>query len=181
MINCSQICRDILHRHQKTHQRDEADKASRAAAGAFRACLECASARSKCSGGNPCQRCSVKSTDCQYPPKKRQKTLPTNDAEQVAEASTQNGNIDYSAPVGATGDTMATEDTIRSRVSIAEAPWNERPLSVGIYENIWPQTAATLTNSHLSPTRDFQVLAATVPSNELPHNSWNKWCYAEPR
>lgn len=67
---------------------------------------------------------------------------------------------------------MATANTIQTRVSISEAPWSERHLRVGIYENIWPQSAANLTTSHLSPTRGFQGLAATVPSNELPRNSW---------
>lgn len=39
----------------------------------FRACLQCATARVKCSGSTPCQRCGIKELECQYPVQNKKK------------------------------------------------------------------------------------------------------------
>jgi hypothetical protein len=39
--------------------------------GTFRACLACAAARARCSGGSPCGRCGIRSIECVYPNKRR--------------------------------------------------------------------------------------------------------------
>lgn len=43
--------------------------------GTFRACLACATARSRCSGGTPCGRCESRKIECAYPSKRRK--IPT--------------------------------------------------------------------------------------------------------
>lgn len=39
----------------------------------FRACFGCATARVRCSGGSPCERCTTRSLKCTYPTKRRSK------------------------------------------------------------------------------------------------------------
>lgn len=63
---------DTLLRHEKSHHTTE-DRGPihRVTHGTFRACHGCASARSRCSGGTPCGRCSVRKLECIYPNKRR--------------------------------------------------------------------------------------------------------------
>lgn len=66
---------DTLLRHEKNHHTTDArGPLHRVTHGTFRACQACAAARSRCSGGSPCGRCSLRSLDCTYP-NKRRKTL----------------------------------------------------------------------------------------------------------
>ncbi|KAH8589872.1 fungal-specific transcription factor domain-containing protein [Bisporella sp. PMI_857] len=82
---------DILSRHQASHRSGGAAKLSRRTIGAgFRACLSCASARVKCSGSDPCNRCSNREIDCHYPPPTGKK-VKTRDQQQVAQLSASNG------------------------------------------------------------------------------------------
>ena len=66
---------DTLLRHEKSHHSTE-DRGPihRVTHGTFRACHGCASARSRCSGGTPCGRCSVRKLECIYPNKRRKAT-----------------------------------------------------------------------------------------------------------
>lgn len=67
---------DTLLRHEKSHHTTEdRGPVHRVTHGTFRACHGCASARSRCSGGTPCGRCSVRKLDCIYPNKRRKAAL----------------------------------------------------------------------------------------------------------
>lgn len=62
---------DTLHRHELSHHMPGAeggkDRAHRITVKTFRACVSCATARVRCSGGTPCGRCDSRSLECQYP------------------------------------------------------------------------------------------------------------------
>jgi hypothetical protein len=68
------ISRDILARHRNAHQLDDVRKsAPQTSKAMFRACFQCATARVKCSGSTPCQRCSIKEHECCYPVQTKKK------------------------------------------------------------------------------------------------------------
>jgi hypothetical protein len=70
---------DTLLRHEKSHHTTEdRGPVHRVTNGTFRACRACATARSRCSGGNPCGRCNIRKMDCVYP-NKRRRTATAND------------------------------------------------------------------------------------------------------
>lgn len=63
---------DTLLRHEKNHHSSDArGPIHRVTDGTFRACQACATARSRCSGGSPCGRCSLRTLKCVYPNKRR--------------------------------------------------------------------------------------------------------------
>ena len=63
---------DTLLRHQRSHNAtEERGELHRVTSGTFRACTQCAVARSRCSGGAPCGRCTLRKLECLYPEKKR--------------------------------------------------------------------------------------------------------------
>ncbi|KAH8798621.1 hypothetical protein F5884DRAFT_138828 [Xylogone sp. PMI_703] len=64
---------DILSRHQAAHQQTGGTVPRRTGT-FFRACLPCAAARSKCTGSDPCTRCSEKTLTCNYPMKSSKAT-----------------------------------------------------------------------------------------------------------
>ncbi|THZ74778.1 hypothetical protein D6C84_09287 [Aureobasidium pullulans] len=55
--------RDTLQRHELIHQKDPGVSKLKGA----RACKECAGSKVRCNGTMPCERCTVKQTDCVYP------------------------------------------------------------------------------------------------------------------
>jgi hypothetical protein len=57
------VRRDALQRHTLTHQQTEPSLIRRGG----RACRACSTAKARCSGDDPCSRCSQKSLDCLYP------------------------------------------------------------------------------------------------------------------
>lgn len=64
---------DVLHRHNQSH--DYKRKASEGRGGSSsRACKECALSRVRCSRGTPCDRCSQKRTQCEYPVRRKRKS-----------------------------------------------------------------------------------------------------------
>jgi len=76
---------DILSRHHAAHHSDNAVPATRRTIGAgFRACRSCAAARVKCSGADPCDRCSNRGIECKYPPPAR-KTAEIGDQQEIAQ------------------------------------------------------------------------------------------------
>lgn len=87
--------RDILARHRNAHQLDDVRKSAvQSSKAMFRACIQCATARVKCSGSTPCERCGIKELECQYPvqnkkrPKSRKRfqtreTFRTNEGHQM--------------------------------------------------------------------------------------------------
>ncbi|KAL4814909.1 fungal-specific transcription factor domain-containing protein [Aspergillus spinulosporus] len=64
---------DVLHRHGQSHTYKR--KASEGRGGSSsRACKECALSRVRCSRGSPCDRCSEKNTQCEYPLSRKRKS-----------------------------------------------------------------------------------------------------------
>jgi hypothetical protein len=62
---------DVLHRHSQLHRYKRNASEGRGGSSS-RACKECALSRVRCSRGSPCDRCSVKEIQCEYPvPRKR--------------------------------------------------------------------------------------------------------------
>jgi hypothetical protein len=57
------VRRDALQRHTLTHQQTESSLIRRGG----RACRPCSTAKARCSGHEPCSRCSQKSLECFYP------------------------------------------------------------------------------------------------------------------
>ena len=57
--------RDVLNRHHAAHHGPKAN--NQRSGQSFRACIPCATARVKCMGSQPCQRCSTKLIECSYP------------------------------------------------------------------------------------------------------------------
>lgn len=55
--------RDALSRHELTHQITAPSLLSKGA----RACIACATAKVRCSGATPCQRCDQRNLQCAYP------------------------------------------------------------------------------------------------------------------
>jgi hypothetical protein len=66
---------DTLLRHEKSHHATE-DRGPlhRVTTGTFRACSLCATAKARCSGGNPCARCNIRKLECVYPSKRQKAT-----------------------------------------------------------------------------------------------------------
>ncbi|KAL1967885.1 hypothetical protein VTN77DRAFT_2302 [Rasamsonia byssochlamydoides] len=68
---------DTLHRHDQSHHASglegRLDRTHRITVKTFRACFNCATARVRCSGGDPCVRCQGRSLGCQYPTERRSK------------------------------------------------------------------------------------------------------------
>ncbi|KIX06277.1 uncharacterized protein Z518_04252 [Rhinocladiella mackenziei CBS 650.93] len=68
---------DTLLRHEKSHlATEDRGPVHRVTNGTFRACRACATARSRCSGGTPCGRCSIRNIECIYPNKRRKGLSP---------------------------------------------------------------------------------------------------------
>ncbi|KAJ5152345.1 hypothetical protein N7492_010640 [Penicillium capsulatum] len=68
---------DTLHRHELSHHAPASeggkDRTHRITVKTFRACFGCATARVRCSGGDPCARCDTRSLECEYPTERRSK------------------------------------------------------------------------------------------------------------
>ncbi|KAE8556039.1 hypothetical protein EYB25_000738 [Talaromyces marneffei] len=68
---------DTLYRHDQSHHAPGIggglDRVHRITVKTFRACSQCASARVRCSGGEPCHRCQSRTVSCQYPTERRPK------------------------------------------------------------------------------------------------------------
>ncbi|KAJ5832213.1 hypothetical protein N7474_000524 [Penicillium riverlandense] len=68
---------DTLHRHELSHHLPGSEGGKehthRITVKTFRACFSCATARVRCSGGEPCGRCDGRSLACQYPTERRSK------------------------------------------------------------------------------------------------------------
>ncbi|KAI0509457.1 hypothetical protein F5B22DRAFT_649086 [Xylaria bambusicola] len=80
---------DILGRHVSTHMPLERsnDNPHRR-----RACHECARARERCSRGEPCRRCTVKSLSCLYPEEHQFKTMtPSSSSPSTSESGHYHG------------------------------------------------------------------------------------------
>jgi len=85
---------DILSRHQAAHHSDDIAHAVRRTIGAgFRACLSCAAARVKCSGSDPCGRCSTRGIECNYP-LRFQKTADAGEYQQLGQIPA-NDELDF--------------------------------------------------------------------------------------
>ncbi len=70
---------DTLHRHQLSHQASTGGAHSHSSTDrSFRACFRCATARVRCSGEPVCARCQSKGLECQYPNKRRKKSMTSN-------------------------------------------------------------------------------------------------------
>lgn len=64
------ICRDLLTRHETTHDRNNSAKGRtfiRRSDRAAEACQNCASSKAKCDDQKPCSRCRAKNIRCYIP------------------------------------------------------------------------------------------------------------------
>lgn len=73
---CSVLSRDVLQRHQASHDFKRKGNASDGIRRYSRACFACASARVKCLRGNVCQRCRSRDLRCEYPSRRNRKRTP---------------------------------------------------------------------------------------------------------
>ncbi|KAF2225846.1 hypothetical protein BDZ85DRAFT_72323 [Elsinoe ampelina] len=71
---------DTMQRHELIHREQESAKPKGA-----RACSECALAKVRCPGGQPCNRCETKALDCRYPDIKHKDGSPDMDGDRYTD------------------------------------------------------------------------------------------------
>lgn len=89
---------DTLHRHEVSHHArgpdGERERVYRINVSTFRACLKCAVARVRCSGGTPCDRCRTKTLECEYPKERKSKNRAMREATQASTSAEEQQEAD---------------------------------------------------------------------------------------
>ena len=108
------VVRDALRRHEQVHNEPKRSVLGKG----YRACLACAAARRKCSGGIPCLGCQKRSVDCKYPESVRSRR----------NTSTQGAGEDPISPVNDHGTPSGSENS-SSKAQDSPMSWSNTSAS----------------------------------------------------
>ncbi|KIV88046.1 hypothetical protein PV10_08976 [Exophiala mesophila] len=164
---------DTLLRHGKSHHAtDDRGPVHRVISGTFRACRSCALARSRCSGGTPCGRCTTRRLTCEYPRRGRTETTEN----QTSSSAGSNAPTLSQAPQDHFGELVFVHGNDTAQFSQEQ----KRPRTSTHYAPILDQTACSSTekpsNIVLNPmddtvaqnsVSDFQSAQTSLHSNHL--------------
>lgn len=140
--------RDILSRHQNSHLASEARKDAIAG---FRACTRCAADRVRCLGGNPCQRCLTKATECTYPAHRKRKAKSKEQAKQGRNRDSRDFNTranQTGIPEGSLDHPSVVSSTVNQEVM--HAPQTDIQISHSSNEQT-PSTDPAIPNPQWDP------------------------------
>jgi hypothetical protein len=140
----------------------------------FRACFQCATARVKCSGSTPCQRCGIKELQCCYPvpnkkkPKSRKRVQPretfrANEGNEIPADETIINNLNQTL-------TTHVSSWIPNQCTVSET-------EIGIYQmqNHQSQQSTNLTYGRRMIETDFiDNYNAIQPEIQLPQTHHNR-------
>ena len=109
------VIRDALRRHEQVHNEPKRSVLGKG----YRACLACAAARRKCSGGIPCLGCQKRAIDCKYPaPARSRRATSTQGA---GEEPTSPGN-DHGTPSGSEHSSSKAQESPMSWSNTSASP-----------------------------------------------------------
>ncbi|KAI9737326.1 MAG: hypothetical protein M1834_009479 [Cirrosporium novae-zelandiae] len=154
---------DALQRHELIHKEPHRKRIARG----YRACLECASARTKCSGELPCTRCRARSIDCKYPNGRPAKTISTDESRLggiPTESSEQKSNLHQNIAMDQPGLHMGQLPASDLPVSMSQDRL-QNSLQYSRHSNIPPDTDTTL--AHLSGNATSEVVGYSLPRESL--------------
>lgn len=107
---------DTLHRHEVSHHAHgpdgERERVYRINVSTFRACVKCAIARVRCSGGTPCDRCGTKKLDCEYPKERKSKIRAMREASQASAAAAEERQ-ETNRTFASTNETQSQNNDVR--------------------------------------------------------------------
>ncbi|KAE9379029.1 hypothetical protein N431DRAFT_396985 [Stipitochalara longipes BDJ] len=106
---------DALRRHEQVHSEPKRSVLGKG----YRACLACAAARRKCSGGIPCLGCQKRTVDCKYPESGRSRRATS---AQVAGGDSTSPVNDHGTPSGSEQSSSKAQESPMSWSNTSASP-----------------------------------------------------------
>ncbi|KAK2764245.1 hypothetical protein FQN54_008937, partial [Arachnomyces sp. PD_36] len=169
---------DTLQRHEASYHAQGPNggckRAYRIGVSKFRACLKCAAARLRCSGGTPCERCRSRKLQCEYPEKRKSRIRAMREAAKASSAATAKEQRETNQLIEGTGENAAPsfagqpQPRFESLDSSSMSPIGGQPLDFinqGVSQTMHPALPTLMehdlesaTISPISPIRDQNYL-----------------------
>jgi hypothetical protein len=111
------VFRDALRRHEQVHNEPKRSVLGKG----YRACLACAAARRKCSGGVPCLGCQKRTVDCKYPESGRSRRATSNQLNFAGEDAASPAD-DHASPSGSEHSPSKAQESPMSWSNTSASP-----------------------------------------------------------
>lgn len=153
--------RDALRRHEQIHNEPKRSVLGKG----YRACLACAAARRKCSGGTPCLGCQKRAVDCKYPESGRSRRA-TSTQMTVAGEDAASPAEDHQTPSGSEHGSSKAQESPMSWSNTSTSPRMNQDLDL-----IHNTTAGSLQGTNHPNTFIFQNHASSEYELSFVRNS----------
>ena len=161
--------RDTLHRHEVSHHAQgpdgERERVYRINVSTFRACIKCAVARVRCSGGTPCDRCQTKTLECEYPKERKSKIRAMREASQNSAAAEARAQAQQQEMRQGTPHDQSLPGDIRMETEPSPLPTEHIQSQFTGFENSNISPIGTI---HTPPV-DFSRQSASIVNQGIPH------------
>jgi Fungal Zn(2)-Cys(6) binuclear cluster domain len=157
------VFRDALRRHEQVHNEPKRSVLGKG----YRACLACAAARRKCSGGIPCLGCQKRTVDCRYPESGRSRRATSTQLTVAGE--------DAASPINEHGTPSGSEHSY-SKAEESPMSWSNRSTSPRMNQDqdqdqIHNRTADSLPGTNDPDTFLFESQASPEYALSFARNS----------